>query len=205
MSQSLISTGPSISFGWETVKKNFWYFVGVAVVSTIISSLGSESSDNNSWDLVGLLATTWMTCGTTWIYLQMRRGTRLPFSKLFTSVESFLPVLGASLLYYLIVFVGLIFLIVPGIYFGIKYQFTVPLIIDKKLGVFEAMRHSAAMTQGRKMSIFGFDLVMIGVVLLGVLCLGVGIFVAIPVAGLASIDLYEKLQTASPTTTAKTL
>lgn len=40
------------------------------------------------------------------------------------------------------------------------------------------------------MDLFGFDLVMVGIVILGALALGVGVLVALPVVGLAEIDLY---------------
>jgi uncharacterized membrane protein len=194
-----INTGQSIRFGWETTKKNFWFLVGVALVSMIIGNIGSESRQNNGWDLVGFLASTWMTCGTTAIFLAFRRGQKPPFTMLFTTVERYLSVLGATILVLLIIAGGMILLIVPGISWAIKYQFTVPLIIDKKLGVMEAMRRSGEMTKGRKWSLFGFDLTMLGIVILGAICLGVGILVAMPVAGLALIDLYDKLQTAVST------
>lgn len=200
MEALVISAGSSLRFGWESVKKHFWYFVGIAFVSMVISGIGSGSQDTNSWDLIGMLASVWMTCGTTTIFLMYRRGEKADFSVLFTSVDRFLSVLGATILVGLIVMAGLVLLIVPGIMWAIKYQFVVPLILDQKLGVMDAMRRSDAITKGRRMSIFLFDLTMLGAVILGALALVVGLFVAVPVVELATIDLYKKLLAATPTT-----
>lgn len=200
MESVAISAGPSIRFGWEAVKKDFWYFVGIAFISMIISGIGSSSSETNSWDLIGTLASVWMTCGTTMIYLLYQQGKKAEVTVLFTSVDRYLSVLGATILISLIVIAGMILLIVPGIIWAIKYQFVIPLILDQKLGVREAMRRSDAITKGKKMDIFMFDLTMLGVVILGVLALFVGLFVAVPVVGLAQIDLYKKLLAATPTT-----
>lgn len=194
MSQVTIDAGTAVRYGWESVKKNLWYFVAIAFVSGVISSIGSDPKQTNSWDLIGFLASVWMTCGTTMIYLRFHRGEKPDLSTLFTAIEPYFKVLGATVIYGFIVTAGLILLIVPGIIWAIKYQFMATLIIDQKLGIQEAMERSAAMTKGRKMSLFGFDLTMLGVVVLGALALGVGLLVAIPVAGLAMIDLYTKLK-----------
>jgi len=198
MESLVISASQSIRYGWEAVKKDFWYFVGIAFISMVISGIGSNSTETNSWDLVGMLASVWMTCGTTMIYLLYQQGKKAEVTVLFTSVDRFLTVLGATILISLIVLAGLILFIVPGIMWAIKYQFVVPLILDQKLGVMEAMRRSDEITKGKKMSIFMFDLTMLGVVILGALALLVGLFVAIPVVGLAQIDLYKKLLAATP-------
>lgn len=205
MANSPITAGPSIRYGWESVKKQLWFFVGVTFVSMAIGSIGSKANSSTTLDIVGFLASTWMTCGTTMIYLLSRRGQKPAMATLFTSIDQYLPVLGATMLIGLIVGLGLVLLIFPGIYWAIKYQFVVPLIIDKKLAVFEAMKRSDAMTKGRKMDIFVFDLTMFGVIILGVLALGVGVLVALPVVGLAGIDLYQKLleeKEATPTSPA---
>lgn len=188
-----VATGPAIRYGWESVKKSFWYFVGLAAIVAVISSIGSNDRDPNSWDILGLFLSTWMTCGATALLLSYQRGQKLPLTKVFTEIRQYWQVLGATLLVGLMVTVGTLFFIVPGIYLAITYQFTVPLIIERKLGVIEAMRASAAMTKGQKWNLFGFDLTCLGVILLGALALGVGLLVAMPVVWLAYIRVYRDL------------
>ena len=48
--------------------------------------------------------------------------------------------LGASILYGLMVAVGIIFLVIPGIYLAIKYQFYGILIVDKNLDIMASLK-----------------------------------------------------------------
>jgi uncharacterized membrane protein len=194
MSNRTLDTSGAISYGWNSVKKDFWYLVGIAVVSTVINGLGSSDAKKmNIWDYLSPFLSAWMTCGYTKMMLDYQSGNKLPFPELFTQFKYYWRVLLATLLLGLIVGVGFIFLIVPGIYLALKYQFTIYLIIDKNLGIMEAMNESSKMTDGVKMSLFMFGLMLIGVMLLGVICLGVGAFVAMPVAWLATVVVYRRL------------
>ena len=91
----------------------------------------------------------------------------------------------------------MVLLIFPGIYWGLKYQFTIYLIIDKGLGIKAAMQESARMTNGKKSSLFWFDFVCACVMILGAICLGVGVLVAMPVVWLAGATVYRKLASSS--------
>lgn len=191
-----VESGPAISYGWETVKKNFWYFVGMALVVALISGLASDRHPQDgvsNSSLLGLLLSAWMACGYWTLIFSYMDGKKRPFEDLFTQLKPFWRLLGASLLVGIIIGVGFFFLIVPGFYFLLKYQFTVPLIVDRNLGITEAMRQSAKLSDHRKMSLLGFDLTCLGVIILGAICLGVGVFVAIPVVWLAMAAVYRKL------------
>jgi uncharacterized membrane protein len=206
MEGATIQSGKAISYGWASVKKDFWYFVGLSFVSTVIGSIGSsDRKRNDGWDLLGFLLSAWMTCGYTKLALSYERGQKLPFGELFTQWKYYWRVLGATFLLGLIVGIGFVLLIVPGIYLALRFQFTVQLIIDKDLGIMEAMRQSTKLTEGKKMALFGFDLTMFGVILLGAICLGVGIFVSMPVVWLASVFMYRRLSEAPQPTSPATV
>jgi uncharacterized membrane protein len=201
MDNRTINTGQAISYGWASVKKDFWYFIGIAVVSTIIGNVGSGGSRSaDGWDVLGVFLTAWMTCGSMTMMLSYQAGKKLPFAELFTQFKYFWRVLGATILIGLIVGLGLILLIIPGIIFALRYQFTIQLIIDKNLGISAAMKESTRLTNGVKMSLLGFDLTLLGVLILGAICLGVGVFVAMPVVWLALVAVYRKLAVVSSST-----
>ncbi len=194
MEKLTLSTDKVFSYGWTSVKKDFWYFVGISFVGSIISGIGnSNPKETSSLDGLGFLLSILVTCGSTIIYLKYFAGKKAPFSTLFTSAKQFLPVLGATILLGIILVLGTLALIIPGIYLGLKYQFTIKLIIDKNLGVMEAMRESARIMNGNKMALLLFNLQSVGVILLGVLALGVGIFAAMPVVELATVKVYRSL------------
>jgi len=192
-----IDTGKAIGYGWASVKKDFWYFVGLALVVTIIGSIGNSWREHPShWNFINIFLSTWMLCGYTGIALSYQAGKKLPFENLFTNLKPYWRVLGATLLLGVIFFVGFLLLIVPGVYFALKYQMTINLIIDKNMGIMDAMRASAKMTEGRKMSLLGFDFASLGVIILGAICLGFGVLIAMPIVWLAGIVVYRQLSAA---------
>ena len=100
----------------------------------------------------------------------------------------------ASILYGLLLAVGFILLIVPGIYFGLKYQFYGYFIVTKNAGILESLKLSAEATKGVKLQLLGYCLVAFLIVIAGVLALGVGLLVAIPVATLGYVYIFNKLK-----------
>ena len=199
MDKPTVEVGKSIGYGWETVKKDFWYFVGIAIVAMVISGVGSSREiGRTSWNIIGLLLSAYMMCGYMKIVLSYQAGKKLPFGDLFMQWKYYLRILGAQILLGIIIGIGFILLIVPGIYLALRYQFTFLLIIDRDLGIGAAMNESSRLTQGIKMSLLGFDLACLGVVILGAIVFGVGVFVATPVVWLATVALYRKLSSAQP-------
>jgi len=85
-----------------------------------------------------------------------------------------------SLLIFFIVFLGMIMLIIPGIYFSVSYVFS-PLFVwfyDKEPS--EAIRLSRRTVSGNFGQIFLLLLILAGINLLGFMALGVGILLTMP-------------------------
>jgi hypothetical protein len=73
---------------------------------------------------------------------------------LFGPGELLLKYIGASLLFWIMVYLGLFLLIVPGIYILLTYGFYGMVMVDKKLGPIAALKRSAEITKGSKRSLF---------------------------------------------------
>lgn len=84
--------------------------------------------------------------------------------------------------------------IVPGIYLALKWSFAELLVIDKGMRPMEALRASSEMTKGIRFKLFLFSLASFVIILVGVLALVVGVFVAGTVIALAGIHLYLQAQ-----------
>lgn len=105
------------------------------------------------------------------------------------------------ILYSLIVYVGTIFFIIPGIYFAYKYMFAAILVIDKDMGVVEAMNASSQMAKGIKLNLLLNDILLGLLVMLitvaGLLCFVIGIIPAIFIAGWLEsfilLSIYKEL------------
>lgn len=195
MEPKQVEIGKAFGYGWTELKKNFWYFVGLAVIVSVIEGLApSWHSKNATFNALGIFLGAWMTCGYMRIILDYYSGTKRELADVFTQFKYFWRVLGATILLGIIIVLGFIALIIPGIYLALRFQFTIPLIIDKNLDIGEAMKQSTELSKGIKLSLFGFALAALGIILLGVVALGVGVFVALPVVWLAYIYLYKNLQ-----------
>ncbi|MBD3250178.1 MAG: hypothetical protein GF381_01225 [Candidatus Pacebacteria bacterium] len=115
----------------------------------------------------------------------------------FDLVGQLLPRFGhyfiGTLFYALIVLGGLVLLIIPGLYWAIKYALVPFLIVDQKLKFTEAFKESARLTKGAKWDMIGFYFAAAVLAYSGFLALLVGVFVTAPVAYLAFAGLYVKL------------
>lgn len=96
---------------------------------------------------------------------------------------------------YLVLFIGgLILLVVPGIYWGLKYQFATYLVIDKRLKIAEAFEQSAKMVRGHEWDLFAYWLVMFLLNLIGLLFFTVGLVITLPVTIVGYSYLYRQLR-----------
>lgn len=188
-----VEIGKAFRYGWDTLKKDFWYFIGISVLYMVITGYPSSRDADGGWGILGLFIGAWLMGGLYRIVLDYVAGKKQEFTTLFTQFKQFWRILLGQLLVMLIVVGGLILLIVPGIYWAIKYQFTILLIVDKDMQIMEALRASGEMTKGLTGQFFLFGIVTIGVGILGLICLGIGIFVALPVIWLAWVWVYRSL------------
>ena len=127
------------------------------------------------------------------VYLDLLTGKKADFNTLFSGADAFFDYFIAYIIYMIMVGVGMIFLILPGIYLALKYQYVFPLIIDKKMSAFDAIKKSGELTQGNIFNLFGLAVLLFLVILAGLLALGVGVLIAAPVASLAYVHVYKQL------------
>jgi hypothetical protein len=85
---------------------------------------------------------------------------RVGFSKV-------LPVLGVALLTGLIVAAGMVACIVPGIIAYMVFAVAVPVAIQERVGVLDALRRSSTLTEGHRWDIFGVFFVL-GIIMIAV-------------------------------------
>ena len=102
--------------------------------------------------------------------------------------------LAGQILVGIIVIIGLVLLVVPGIIAALGLLFASYLIIDKKKGPIEAMKESWRIAKGHWGKLFLFMLAIIGLNILGLVLLFVGLFVTVPVSMIAMVHVYRTLE-----------
>jgi hypothetical protein len=156
--------------------------------STQITYFGVGSAIINQ--IVGVF----LNLGLIRVCLNLVSGKTADVSQLFGEGSKLLKAFLASILFGLAVAVGLVLLIVPGIYVALRYGQFLYAIVDKNLSIGDAFRYSGELTKDNVMSLFVYAILSILVVLAGLLVFCVGIFIAIPVVTLASAVVYRWLQ-----------
>ena len=204
MSPRFFSKSEAILFGWNTLKKNFRFFLGmlaiVVVVNVLVGLVISSFSEEAPKVLVMVVSViSWVldlliSIGVIKITLKFCDQEPATYRDLFSAYRLLLNYLVGSIVYGIIVAIGFVFLIIPGIYLAVKYQFYDYLIVDKGIGPIEAIKRSGVLTEGVKRNLVLFWLALVGINILGMIALGVGLIATVPVSWLANAYVYRRLQ-----------
>lgn len=205
MIQKEFSIGDALEYGWNTMKTNFGFFIGIIIVSWIVTGIPTfialilqEDAPAFSllFRLVSIVMSTIIHIGIIRIALKFVDGKTPEFNDLFNSFKGyFWRYIGASILFGLIVAGGTFLLIVPGIIWAIKFQYFGYLIVDQNLGVMDSLKKSSEMTNGIKWPLFGFALLLVLINYGGAILLFIGLFVTLPITMMAYASVYRLLQT----------
>jgi uncharacterized membrane protein len=101
--------------------------------------------------------------------------------------------IGAYIIYLIIVAVGLLLLVFPGIIWAVKFSLFPFMVVDKGAGWIESLKLSSRATDGAKWDLFAWYFVTIVVYMAGLFALGVGLFAAIPIVWIGMAFIYQKL------------
>ena len=192
----------AVQFGWDTTKSNIGFFIGLLIVAGLIQYVPDIvatiiEADAPALSLIIRIASFVLSViigmGLIKICLRFCDGEKGEFSDLFSCYPLFFKYLVGSILYGVIVSLGLILLIIPGIVWAIKFYFFDYLIVDKGLGPIDALEKSSEITRGVKWDLFIFGILLGIINLMGFLCLMIGLFVTIPVTMVAIAFVYRKL------------
>ena len=196
-------SGQSIRRGWEIFKANALYLVLVFVIVSAVYGVieRAEAYEERYPFPVGLMirfgsmiAFALVELAIINVALKMARGAEATFDHLISGISVFIKYLIGSILYYVVIVAGLFVLVLPGIYLAIKYGFYGYLILEEDLDPLEAFKTSARMTDGIKLELFFYYILLILINVLGLLCFVVGVFVSWPVTRVALASVYMELR-----------
>lgn len=202
-----ISVRESVSFGWETFKKRPLFFMGAVLVIAVISGILSSITDGKSAGamafLLGLavvIVNVFIEMGLVSFALKAERDTASLTLKDLWHPTSFLYYAAAKILTGIIVIIGLVLLIVPGVIAALSLVFATYLIIDRNMKPIDAMKESVRMTKGHRWELFVLALALLGLNILGALAVMVGLLVSVPVSLFTLAHVYRTLSHAGTPT-----
>lgn len=110
------------------------------------------------------------------------------------SPEQFAYYFLVTLVYTILVVLGFVFLIIPGVILSIGLLFTRYYIAENRLGFMNAFQSSWEITKGNRWKIFLFGIVLFFFNLAGLLVLGLGLLVTIPMSQLMWARMFRQLE-----------
>ena len=195
----------ALSTGWWAFRANLPIFVlfGVAMLAVWFLEQVGVSIANASGPakpaflalvtVASRVAQIWLQLGLFRTALKLADGQLTGTDAFLRSSEDFLSFLLASVLYGLLVSVGMLLLVVPGVIWAVRYGASGFVVADEHVDPVAALKRSAALTKGLGWELFVFGLALLGVNLLGAMALGVGLLVTIPVTAIAAARVYRVL------------
>lgn len=198
--------GENIRFGMGRTLKNFWFFALFISVLFIGTALFSFFDNYQIPGILGLsldfiisassfLATYVIFMAILKIALELTQSEKINLKEVNELLPLFVKFTLTTLLYWAIVLIGMVFLIVPGIIFMIKYQFASLIILDEEgVGIREALHKSNLLASGVQWKLFWFSMVSDFLNFAGLIFFMVGFIITGPTTIIAKARIYKELK-----------
>lgn len=214
------SIGEAIQKGWNLAAQNVStlilallitlaigaVFGGVQGLCNMLLTASIGSTSDVKWVLIVIMAFAfmvvfllrvaieiWVQSGLFIITLKLATDREARLKDLFPTFNNVWRYFLGGFMLGLIVLAGLILLIIPGIVWGIKYQYVPYLMVDKRLTISSAFETSAQMTNGLKWKLFLYDFCLLGVALLGLAACCIGVLWSGVIVQIATAFVYQTL------------
>jgi uncharacterized membrane protein len=194
----MTSNADILSISWQAFKANGLITFGLVVLHGVLTSI----LGNVAFGLGSLLLSGALSYGFSRTMVQVYRGQTPALNTYFDGFQRYVDTLVATLLIGVIVVVGLVFLIIPGIIAAIGLSQVFYVLQDRDdLDAIGAIKESWRLvwTNGHMWKVFFMGFLMLFVLILGLLALGVGLLVAIPLISVMGAGLYEEIKRADAT------
>ena len=188
-----IRVGDCLSRGWKLVKGRFWLVVGAGLV-LFLFHVGLALIP-----VLGFFADTCLALvfwgGYDWMLLKLLRGQPVRFGDAFSGFSlAFLPLMLASVVSGVLISLGLILCLVPGLYLMMVWWMFPPLLIlDKKMDFWPALELSRKVVNANLGPMIGLFIITFLLAFAGGLLLCVGLFVTMAISSAAIVCAYEDI------------
>ena len=211
-----IDIGNCISRAWTLVKANFGPVVGISfliyLVALVVNQipgiftrpLVTDMIQNHHFSPQGILilfVVSWLFApvytvlmgGLFKYYIKLIRGEPASVGDAFSGFGCFVQLVLLGWVMNLLVWIGMLFCVIPGYYLAVAWYFALPLVIDRKMNFWEAMELSRKVVNKHWFLVFALTLVAGLLAISGVIACCIGIFVTMPLGFVALMYAYEDI------------
>jgi hypothetical protein len=206
-----LNLGDWLSEAWGRVSGNkgtIWLamllYVGLAfLIGLFFGLLGGTPQDVEQpgdlslvsiiGDLVSAIVLMPMAVGFALFATAIALGYRPNPKSLFGWYDHTLKIVLTGVLMNLLILLGLLLFVLPGIYLAVSYQIALPLLVDKQLGPWQALETSRKIIWHNWFTVFVFDVLAVLLVVLSTALLGIPLIWVVPLLVIAFGILYRTL------------
>jgi uncharacterized membrane protein len=182
-----LSIRAALGSAWSHFEKRPWYLFGLTAAAIGLSAFAAGEAVAAALSYIifgGYLA----------LLLRHARNEHVVFDDLFDIDRRWIYFAFGSVIKTVLILLGLLLFIVPGVYLAVRWMFSELYIIDKGMRPLEALKASSELTAGYRGKLFLYVLLAIVITLLSALLAIIGVFAAIALLNLTTIMLFWKLQ-----------
>lgn len=180
------------------------FYVAMFIASFIIGAVlnvFSIFSENIVLIIAAQFLTTILASAVTYPFLAglsmvgIRRAAGQPFSfnDIFSYFGRALPLLITAIVMMILVYIGFILLIIPGLYLSVAYMLAMQLVVERGLSPWQALETSRKAISQHWFKCFGLFLLLGLIVIISAIPLGIGMVWSIPLFVIACGVLYRTI------------
>jgi hypothetical protein len=197
-----ISVDQAVNFAWGTFKKRYGLFsavlltIFVAWIGLEIVVIAGQRFGILLWALAHLaflLFFASVEIGFLQVCLGLYDGKEPKYADTFAHWSLGIKFLAGQIFFLLVILIGLLLLVVPGLYIGSRYALFGFCIAAGEADLINSFRQSAILSTGAGIKLLGICAALLLLNVLGASLLGLGLFITIPVSALVATAIYRKL------------
>ncbi len=183
--------GEYLKTGWELFKRYPGWFAGFCLIYAVIHLV------LHFLPLIGTVASfavgPALLMGNFIVSAKLLQDRTPKFSDFFLGFRFFIPLLLTALVGGVLAGIGLVLLVIPGVYLLVGYLFASALVVDRRLDFWQALETSRRTVNPIWFSMFAFVLLLTLINVAGILLLGLGLLVSVPLTTCAITAAYADL------------
>ncbi|MFO8061463.1 MAG: hypothetical protein R6U31_00890 [bacterium] len=183
------------------IKHNYFFIIGimiflmiVLVIEIMLADMSSTGMDiNPAVTIIMFFINMLIQLGIVKIAVNMTNRKPYDFSMLFTPGGMLFSFIAGTIIYNLSVFIGLLMLVIPGIFIAVRLIFYPYLIVERGYTAFEALKASWGMTKKYQWQIFVIGIILYAVNFIMAITV-IGLAVSLPLTLIALAQLYHHIK-----------
>lgn len=201
-----LSIRQALNFAWPTFKKRLGLFTAIlltifcAWVALEIVVISGQRFGILLWavaHLAFLVFVAGIEVGFLQVCLALRDGREPTFADTFRHLYLGPKFLASQILYLLMVVIGLLLLVIPGVYLSVRYALFGFCMAAGETNLVRSFQQSAILSMGTKTHLLWILVVLLVFNVFGASLLGLGLFITVPVSVLMMTAVYRSLITFS--------